>query len=202
MKKLFLPFALALSIVVAACGSSDDPALEGAAEGGSTTTEAEDHNDEDVAFAQGMIAHHRQAIEMADLVIANGESPEVEALAEKIKADQTPEIQTLSGWLADWDEPETAEGGDHAGTDVDGEGEDMAMMSDEEMSKLEKAKGAEADKMFIEMMIRHHRSAIDMAQTEVDEGQFPDATAMAEDIIKKQEAEITEMTELLEKLGA
>lgn len=190
MKKLFLSLVLAVAIVSSACGS-----------GGTEAKGPRDHNDQDVSFAQGMIPHHQQAVEMSDIVIEGGESPEVKALAEEIKRAQAPEIETLRGWLKDWDEPETPDSGGHAGMDMGG-GDEMDMMSDEEMGELEAASGKALDRMFLEMMIRHHRGAIDMAETEVADGQFADAKKMAETIIETQSAEIEKMTALLETLAA
>ena len=201
MKKLFLPFLVVLAILLAACGSDDDPALEGADDGAGSADAAE-HNDQDVAFAQGMIPHHEQAIEMSDMVIERGERAEVKALAEQIKEAQAPEIETLRGWLEDWGESEAAEaehGGGHGASEDDGE---MTMMSEEEMAELEKASGGELDRMFLEMMIRHHEGAIAMAQTELEAGQYPEAKEMAQVIIDTQQEEIDRMTELLETLGA
>lgn len=201
MKKLFLPILVVLAILLAACGSNDDPALEGA-DGGGGSADAADHNDQDVAFAQGMIPHHEQAIEMSDMVIERGESAEVKALAEQIKEAQAPEIETLRGWLEDWGEPEAAEaehGGGHGASEGAGE---MTMMSGEEMAELEEASGGELDRMFLEMMIRHHEGAIAMAQTELEAGQYPEAKEMAQVIIDTQQEEIDRMADLLETLGA
>nr|MDQ3384485.1 DUF305 domain-containing protein [Actinomycetota bacterium] len=66
-----------------------------------------------------------------------------------------------------------------------------------DMQSLEDAEGAELDEQFLEMMAAHHRGAVEMAQTELDEGQFPDALALAEEIIETQTAEVQEIEELL-----
>lgn len=185
MKKLFLSLVLAVAIVSSACGS-----------GGTEAKGPRDHNDQDVSFAQGMIPHHQQAIEMSDIVIEGGESPEVKALAEEIKRAQAPEIETLRGWLKDWDEPETPDSGGHAGMDMGG-GDEMDMMSDEEMGELEAASGKALDRMFLEMMIRHHEGAIEMAETERKEGVYEPAIQLAGDIASAQQEEIDEMQGLL-----
>jgi len=62
-------------------------------------------------FAQGMIPHDAQAIEMADLALSNTTNPEVLSLATAIKAAQSPEIETLSGWLRQWGQPVPSMGG-------------------------------------------------------------------------------------------
>ena len=194
MKKLLTLYLLSLALVATACGSGDDPTVNAEDQ----PAAAEQHNDADVEFAQGMIPHHEQAIEMADLVIERGESEEVKALAADIKGAQGPEIETLRGWLEDWGEEESSDAGGHAGM---GTGEAETMMSEDEMVQLEQESGAELDKMFLEMMIQHHEGAITMAETEVEQGEFADAKDLAQRIVDTQQAEITTMKDLLTKLG-
>jgi len=74
------------------------------------------------------------------------------------------------------------------------------MMSDDDMSALEDATGAEAARLFLEQMIVHHEGAIMMAEAEVADGENPDATALAEQIIAAQTEEIATMEELLTEL--
>jgi uncharacterized protein (DUF305 family) len=71
------------------------------------------------------------------------------------------------------------------------------MMSDEDMTALEKATGAEFDQMFLTMMIEHHEGAIEMARTEQADGEYADAKALAEDIETAQTEEIQTMQGLL-----
>ena len=184
---------LLLLLVAGACGSDDDPTV-----GGSGT----EHNEADVEFARGMIPHHEQAIEMSDIVLRRGAGAEVKPLAEGIKAAQAPEIEKMRGWLKAWGEDEKAgghsggHGGGHGGSDSSG-GE--GMLSDEEMREFEKLSGPAADRAFLEMMVRHHEGAIAMARTEVDKGAYPEAKALAQQIIDTQRAEIDRMKQLLAK---
>ncbi|MEU1892348.1 DUF305 domain-containing protein [Streptomyces pristinaespiralis] len=108
---------------------------------------------------------------------------------------QDPEIRTLSGWLDSWGEdvPEEDEGGEHAGHAMSG------MMTPEEMAELEKASGEAFDTAFLEMMIKHHEGAVEMARTEQADGSYRPAKDMAGDIVTSQSAEITRMNELLGK---
>lgn len=189
--------------VLAACGGGDEPASghNGHDSAASLSTAASapakegTHNAADVAFAQGMIPHHRQAVEMADLAETRAGSEDVKKLAAEIKKAQDPEIRTLSGWLTAWGEdvPEEGEGGDHAGHSASG------MMTAEEMTELEKASGKAFDTAFLEMMIRHHEGAVDMAKTEKVDGSYQPAKDMADAIITSQSTEITRMNELLGK---
>lgn len=71
------------------------------------------------------------------------------------------------------------------------------MMSGAEMTELEDASGAEAEKLFLEQMITHHKGAVEMAKSELRDGENRDATQLAQKIIATQESEITSMTELM-----
>ncbi|CAL9617877.1 hypothetical protein SUDANB176_05776 [Streptomyces sp. enrichment culture] len=194
----------AAALVLAACGGNDDGSAGHGGHGSSTASASASapaaqgrHNAADVAFAQGMIPHHRQAVEMADLAPTRARSAEVKKLAEEIKKAQDPEIRTLSGWLASWGEEVPAEGAvdhsSHGAHAMDG------MMSAEDIDELEKASGEAFDTAFLEMMIEHHEGAVDMARTEQADGAHGPAKEMAEDIVTSQSAEITRMNRLLGK---
>lgn len=170
-------------LTLAACGNDDEPNA-GAA-----------HNDADVSFAQQMITHHQQAIEMSELAETRAASPEAKDLAADIKGAQDPEIKTMTGWLERWGE-DVPGADEHGGHDMSS-GDMPGMMSEDEMAELEGASGPAFDRMFLTMMIEHHEGAIDMAKTEQEDGEYPDAIALAEEIERAQTAEITTMNELL-----
>ena len=203
---------LALGAGLTACGEDD------------TTTTAEvsatEHNDADVAFATDMIQHHAQALSMVDLTMDRPLDPEVEALAEQIRAAQAPEIEQMVDWLTSWGEdvPETVRDHAIAGhdmSDMDGSdmGDDMAddmgddmggmdpdmpgMMSADDMDALASASDGEFQDMWLEMMIEHHEGAVQMAETEQSEGRFQDAVDLAGSIIDSQSEEIATMEDLL-----
>ncbi|GGQ23696.1 DUF305 domain-containing protein [Streptomyces mutabilis] len=208
----------AAAMVLAACGGADDGDTGGSAGHGghngsasaspSASASAPDsqgrHNAADVAFAKGMVPHHRQAVEMADLAPERAGSPEVEKLAAEIKKAQDPEIRTLSGWLTSWGEEVPADGAamDHSTHGMDGmegmEGMD-GMMTDREMRGLENASGEAFDTAFLELMIRHHEGAVAMARAEQADGAHAPAKRMAGEIITSQSAEIERMKRLLGK---
>ncbi|MFF7205370.1 DUF305 domain-containing protein [Streptomyces sp. NPDC008141] len=192
--------AASTALVLAACGSNDSSSGHsghnsgGSSPSASASASAGAHNAADVSFAQGMIPHHRQAVEMADLAATRAASAEVEMLASEIKKAQEPEIKTLSGWLTSWGEQVPAEGGmDHSGH------AGVGMMTEEDMTQLEKASGAAFDTAFLKLMIKHHEGAVAMAKTEKSEGTSPDAKKLADAIIATQSAEITRMNALLAK---
>jgi uncharacterized protein (DUF305 family) len=184
-------------LALAGCASGADTAAPGStgSESSAAATQGT-NNDADITFAQGMIPHHRQAVEMAELAASRSENPEVLDLATRIGAAQGPEIETMTGWLEAWGADVPAEGG-MGGMDHGGTGGMSGMMTSEQMQGLEEANGAAFDRMFLEMMVEHHRGAVEMAQVELDEGADPAALELAQTIIVTQQAEITEMETLL-----
>lgn len=174
--------------------------LTGCAAG--TAGPAVTHNDADVTFVQGMLPHHRQAVEMADLVAGRSGNAEVVDLAARIGGGQQPEIDTMTGWLQEWGAAAPAGGTEHGamehgGMDHGGMG---GMMTPEQMQGLDVASGPAFDRMFLEMMTAHHSGAVEMARVEIRDGADPDALALAQRIIDTQQAEITEMRTLLGRL--
>ena len=153
---------------------------------------ATEHNEADTMFAQGMIPHHEQAVEMSEMMLKKqGVDPRITALATKIKAAQAPEIEQMTGWLKAWNEPAQM---------ASGHGMGDGMMGDDDLSKLEAAQGTEAARLFLTGMIAHHQGAVMMAQTEISQGRNTDAIQLSKDIVTAQEAEIKEMQDLLATL--
>jgi uncharacterized protein (DUF305 family) len=152
-----------------------------------------DHNQADIMFAQMMIPHHAQAVEMSGIVLAKPDLPaDVTALATRIKGAQAPEIETMTGWLKGWNVPTMMS--DHSGQGMSG------MVDAEGLDKLKAAQGTEAARLFMEQMTGHHEGAIEMAGQEIGQGKYPDAIQLARDIVTAQEAEIAEMKKLLAAL--
>jgi uncharacterized protein (DUF305 family) len=178
--------AVAVAVLPIACGGDDG---EHDGEHGAPSADAA-FNDSDVAFAHGMIPHHAQAVEMADLA-QDRASPQVRDLAERIRAAQQPEIDLMEGWLQAWDRPMDMEGME--GMDMNG----MGMVSEEDMGRLEAASGAEFDRLFLTSMREHHLGAIAMAEEELRTGQSPEAKELAQQIIDTQRQEIEEIDGLL-----
>lgn len=194
--------AVTAALVLAACGS-DNGSDTGSGTQTSASASAEDtagaHNDQDVSFAQDMIPHHQQAIQMSRMAASQASSAEVKDLAARIEKAQDPEIETMSGWLESWGEdvPSSMPGMDHGGHS--GSSDMPGMMDTEDMDELMAASGKGFDTMFLTMMVEHHEGAVEMATTEKDKGQYGPAKELADDIITAQNAEIEEMNKLLGK---
>ena len=199
MLKKFTALAalLAAMSVLTACGNNDDSSDHETR----SSASGDEFNDADVEFASDMIQHHAQALAMVDLTMGRQLDPEVQQLAEDIREAQGPEIEQMTDWLTDWDQPIPETVRDHANAHGDGEMEmdpDMpGMMSADQMAELEAAEGAEFQQMWLEMMIEHHEGAIEMAQTEQSDGKFGPAKELAENIASAQQDEISTMENLL-----
>jgi uncharacterized protein (DUF305 family) len=203
-----------LAILAAACSSDDHgnmqgdmPGMEGTRMPGmdmpatvSTNPIPADaeFNAADVEFAQGMIVHHGQAVQMADMALANSQDPTVLDLATKIKAAQEPEIAQMSTWLTEWDQPVPDPMMAH-GMLPEGGMPMAGMMDDQRMSMMQSMTGADFDEMFLTSMIEHHRGAIEMARYVIDNGEYPPLRDLAEAVISAQEAEIAEMEGMLDQ---
>jgi uncharacterized protein (DUF305 family) len=142
----------------------------------------------EVMFAQMMIKHHEQAIEMGKLAADHASNPEVKALAADIVAEQAPEITEMKSWLTESGSPLEAV---HSMA-MDG------LLSDAQMTALSAATGEAFDKLFLTGMIAHHKGAITMAKLVVDSSN-PDAAALAKTIIDSQTEQIAVMEALLAK---
>ena len=197
LRRLAAPaIALALAITHAACGSDDSSSANTAAtdsSSGSSATVA--LNTADIEFAQGMIAHHQQAIEMAEIALDPnvGASPAVIDLATRIKGAQDPEVELMTGWLTAAGEPvamDTSEGHDMSSME--------GMMTAEQMDAMAAMTGADFDQIWLQMMIAHHEGAVSQSQTVKANGSNADVLALADTIINAQQAEITEMQALLQ----
>ncbi|WP_068270230.1 DUF305 domain-containing protein [Aldersonia kunmingensis] len=194
---------IAAAAITTACSDDNDEATHGGMTMHSTSATSEasaaDHNDADIAFAQQMIPHHAQAVEMSEIVLAKpGIDPRVTGLANQIKAAQAPEIEQMQSWLAEWDQPSMPMGTHMTAPPM--RGGMMGMMSEQDMAALQDAEGVDAARLYLTQMIAHHEGAIDMAQKEIESGSNADAIALAQAIVTTQQAEITTMEQLLMQL--
>ena len=187
---------------LAGCGGDSDSEPAAAT---STAPNGDVYDAADVTFATDMIPHHAQAVQMVEMTRGRDLDPVVALLAEEIRSTQVPEVEQMSDWLTSWgvDVPATAI--DHANAEADGhamhgmEGmDDMpGMMSADELDELESAPADEFQHRWLEMMIEHHRGAVDMARTEQADGRFPAAVRLAKAVESSQQGQIDRMEKLL-----
>ena len=155
---------------------------------------------DDVTFAQGMILHHQQAVEMSTIALdpARNAGAKVKDLASRIQGAQDPEIELMTRWLKEWGQPVDGMGGmSMEGMDVADMDGMEGMMTVEEMTGLEAATGPAFDKLWLDMMVRHHQGAVAMSKTVETDGKATVVRELAGKIVSAQEAEIAEMKQLL-----
>ena len=188
--------ALAMVMVLSSCGS---PSHEHAGHHPAPAAQSADHNAADVAFAQEMIPHHRQAVDMAAMVPSRSTNPDVRMMATHISWDQQAEIRTMTGLLAQWGEPVAMDHGEHGGMTMPGmvDGAMPGMVDGATMAQIRSLSGPAFDELWITSMIDHHQGAVTMAHTEIADGQSPDAKKLAEMIISAQQREIAQMNNLV-----
>ncbi|WP_280387215.1 DUF305 domain-containing protein [Nocardia wallacei] len=163
----------------------------------------------DIGFAQDMSAHHDQAILLSH-TLSREVSPQVRALADQIAAAQTAETAMMQGWLALADRPRSSDGsmawmhddGGH-GAHRSPEGPPMpGMASTGDIARLGGLRGVEAERLFLQLMIRHHRGGVDMAQAAYDRGRTAAVRRAAIEFVRQQNSETGLMTALLTARGA
>ncbi len=155
------------------------------------------HTEADVRFMQDMIPHHHQALVMSRLVPERTNRNELIEVAERIETSQSDEIEFMKGWLAARGEhvPDpTAHAAMHMHHTMTG------MATPEQMAELEGAEGAEFDRMFLELMIEHHKGALTMVEDLLEQSGSAYEPVLFEfttDITTDQSTEIDRMTVML-----
>ncbi len=210
---LLAAWALSPALLVTACGGGG---------GGPPQTQPAPqrypHTEADIRFMSDMIGHHRQALVMAEWAQSHGASPAVRTLAERIASGQHDEIALMQQWLGDRQQPleqpsspaprsstdtasQSASHGQHHGE------HDMlmpGMLTQAQLDELNRARGREFDRLFLQYMIQHHRGALSMVDrlfatpgAAREEATFK----LANDVSADQSSEIARMERMLAELG-
>lgn len=188
---------------LAGCGGDDDepapaPAVHTAANG-------DVFNDADAEFAADLLQHHALALVLVDLTREADVSPDLQAVADEVLAVHGPEIETLTGWLGDWDLPVPETIRDHANAHAEERGEiveipggDLPGMPDHaDVEALEGLEGQAFEQQWLELMIAHHEGAIVLAEEQVESGRFAAAVDLATAVVDTQQAQVERMRALL-----
>ena len=200
--------AVLLVVAVAACSTATAPRVSVPAARGGAPSLAPPRpvNDADVHFVTGMIPHHAQAVLIAGWAPSHGAGARLRVLCERIIISQRDEIGLMRSWLRNNDLPVPAADATHMRMSMGGVEHDMlmlGMLTEEELQRLDRARGVEFDRLFLTFMIRHHEGALTM----VDE-LFGSAGAaqdefiykLASDIWADQTAEIHRMQLMLDEM--
>jgi len=179
VKTKLVACVLVVVTAVSSCGSSE-------------SSNDASFNDDDVMFAQMMIPHHEQALEMSDIALdpTVGAGPAVVELATEIKGAQDPEISLMKSFLDGWNKPLTPDDGMDHGSMMEG------MLTPQQLDELALFTGPEFDTKWANAMIAHHEGAVSMANDVIADGTNPETKKLAEEIVITQQAEIEELRTL------
>ena len=197
-----LLIVVALGSGCAGAGASPEPAPAPAA------TPARQPNPADLRFINGMIHHHSQALVMAELARTRAGAEAVRTLSERIHVSQTDEIRLMQLWLSDNGQPVPQVHVMGTTVMIHGPGHEHTMMmpgmlTQAELDQLERSRGAEFDRLFLRLMIRHHEGALQMVEELLaSPGAANDDVIyrMASDTFADQGIEIDRMRRLLDAL--
>ena len=208
-KAMFLP--IFVSAIIASAAHAQAPIVQPGAPGeaGKMLTPIEaiaitdtSYSPDDVAFMQGMIPHHEQALMMAELVSERTNQAELGEIAGRIKASQKDEIEFMQGWLNDRNEP-IASSDMHMGHSQTAhpDGHVMkGMATPEQMAELAAANATAFDRLFLQLMITHHEGAVEMVEHLLDQpgsAYDPVLFEFVGDVKNDQRVEIERMHALL-----
>ena len=196
--------ALLVLFGITACSSAtQQPIATAAAPAAAGARTAPTRSEADVQFMSGMIPHHAQAVLIAGWAATHGARSDIRILCERIVVGQKDEIALMQYWLREHGEAVPAADATHMKMKMNGMEHDMlmpGMLNAEQLAQLDKARGAEFDRLFLQAMIGHHEGAITM----VDEllgsthaGQDDVVYRMASDVYADQTTEIERMKKML-----
>jgi uncharacterized protein (DUF305 family) len=150
----------------------------------------------DAGFLRDMVAHHRQAVEMAMTVYPKTQDEDVRLLATDIALTQQAQVGMMEGWLRSWDLGLTGPDPAMAWMGHPVEGRMPGMASPEELARLRELPPAEADDLFLALMIRHHVAGVEMAEAILERGDQPLVEELARNIVGMQQGEIDAMRQM------
>jgi uncharacterized protein (DUF305 family) len=193
-----LSLAIIATLSMAGCASEINNSLE---EPSVTANAAEQvgYSQPDLMFAQMMIPHHEQALEMSIIALEVSKNNDVLAIAQGIFDEQDTEIQQMKSWLSSSSAKSAAEQMDHEAMGH-GSGEMAGMASYEQIDQLAELATPEFDKLFLTLMIAHHEGALEMVSL-IEQSRNAEARTLAKEIVTTQKQEISKMKELLKELA-
>ncbi|MGW4632868.1 DUF305 domain-containing protein [Nocardia sp. NPDC004415] len=169
----------------------------------------------DVGFAQDMATHHNQAVEMSATALQQAQDPAVRTLAFDVLTTQQSQLGMMRGWLMLWDRPVSSEqpmrwmrrteshtsNADHQMPQQDSM-RMPGMATTEELAELRRARGADFDTLYLQLLLRHHEGGMTMARAARDNATIPAVAALAKQIDDAQTAESQAIADMLAQRGA
>jgi len=179
----------------------------------------------EAGFSRDMQVHHEQAVRMAMIVRDRTDDPATRSMAYDMALTQSQQAGQMFAWLELWGVPQapseptmtwmsrpTLDGsyGDHEHTPSGGAGGSATpvathepggpmpgLATDEQLAALEAASGVEAERMFLTLMIAHHRGGVEMADAVLARSENRQVRVFATGMVQSQESEIDAMEDML-----
>ena len=204
------PYLIAAALVAVAVALTAGVFIGIASHGNDEAVAAVPEDSVDVGFARDMRDHHAQAVEMSVLVREATADPETRTLALDILLTQQQQIGQMYAWLATWGHPQAGLAGPMAwmtDSEMDhGEMEESSaqmpgMATEQQLARLERAEGRQAERLFLQLMIPHHEAGVEMAEYAAREATQPEVQRLAQSIVEAQAAELVALRSMLEERG-
>jgi len=189
---LSLVLGLLLAVIILALGLFVLPSLR---------NDAPREGSAEVGFARDMATHHAQAVDMATLLRDRSDDEAMRTLALDITLTQQAQIGQMQGWLAVWGLPNARIEPAMTWMNMPTRDRMPGMASPEDLNQLRDLTGTEADGLFLNLMIVHHRAGVEMAQAVLDRTERPEVRALAQSMVNAQQNEIDYMQTLLQEKG-
>jgi uncharacterized protein (DUF305 family) len=163
----------------------------------------------EAGFARDMSVHHTQAVSLAFMAYNATDDEEVRQLAYDIINTQRAQVGMFSGWLQQWDLPQTSTASPMAwmshghsdvgsATGVDSYDDMPGMATDEQLEQLASLEGVAAEREFLELMIDHHLGGVEMAEAVIPLTERDEVQRLAQTIVNGQQAEVATMEQMLQ----
>ncbi|GAA1087776.1 DUF305 domain-containing protein [Kitasatospora arboriphila] len=203
-KLLWWPAAIAA--VIALCLGVSALVAGGSDSGGSSSVAAPATDSPEAGFARDMATHHQQAIDMSFIVRDRTQDEEVRNLAFDIINTQANQRGMMSGWLDQWGLTQSSSAKPMAWMGHSYAAHDGSLMpgmaTNTDLAKLRSLSGRDAEVLYLQLMIEHHKGGVAMAQAYVDVARNDVEKRLAQTMVNGQKSEIDLMTSMLAKRGA
>lgn len=155
----------------------------------------------DVGFARDMSVHHAQAVEMSTLLYNRTNDDIMKIMAYDILTSQQGQIGIMNGWLMVWGHNFSSGGPRMTWMGMSVEGRMPGMATQTQLNTLSASQDEKADVIFMQLMIPHHRSGVQMAAAAAKQAKHPYVRQLAQNMAEAQESEIAYMQKLLQEKG-
>jgi uncharacterized protein (DUF305 family) len=185
-------FQIGLLLLAVACGSPETQTTQTTQPANEATAPAAAATEYDLQFIDTMTKHHQTAVMMSDIAVQKASTAKVKEFARKVAADQKKEIDRLGEWRRLW----YPNAPDSSSMQLPG-----ASSMNMDMSHMQTTSGHAFDMMFVDMMIPHHKGAIEMSRDALQKAQHQELKDFARETIAKQGKEIAELEAWKKSMG-